>query len=136
MNDDMSVNPYQTYQNNAVNTASPGDLTLMLYNGCLKFIKQAKIAIENKDVETKHMNLVKAQNIITELMVTLNTDYEVGKNMMQMYDYMKRRLIEANTKSDIAILNEVEGYVVEFRDTWKEVIRISRQQKYAVGGQV
>ncbi|KEF40306.1 flagellar biosynthetic protein FliS [Schinkia azotoformans MEV2011] len=132
----MSVNPYQTYQNNAVNTASPGDLTLMLYNGCLKFIKQAKIAIENKDVETKHMNLVKAQNIITELMVTLNTDYEVGKNMMQMYDYMKRRLIEANTKSDIAILNEVEGYVVEFRDTWKEVIRISRQQKYAVGGQV
>lgn len=136
MNDDMSVNPYQTYQNNAVNTASPGDLTLMLYNGCLKFIKQAKIAIENKDVETKHMNLVKAQNIITELMVTLNTDYEVGKNMMQMYDYMKRRLIEANTKSDIAILNEVEGYVAEFRDTWKEVIRISRQQKYAVGGQV
>ncbi|EKN67692.1 flagellar export chaperone FliS [Schinkia azotoformans] len=132
----MSVNPYQTYQNNAVNTASPGDLTLMLYNGCLKFIKQAKIAIENKDVETKHMNLVKAQNIITELMVTLNTDYEVGKNMMQMYDYMKRRLIEANTKSDIAILNEVEGYVAEFRDTWKEVIRISRQQKYAVGGQV
>ena len=136
MNDDMSVNPYQTYQNNAVNTASPGDLTLMLYNGCLKFIKQAKIAIENKDVETKHINLVKAQNIITELMVTLNTDYEVGKNMMQMYDYMKRRLIEANTKSDIEILNEVEGYVVEFRDTWKEVIRISRQQKYAVGGQV
>lgn len=136
MNDDMSVDPYQTYQNNAVNTASPGDLTLMLYNGCLKFIKQAKIAIENKDVETKHINLVKAQNIITELMVTLNTDYEVGKNMMQMYDYMKRRLIEANTKSDIEILNEVEGYVVEFRDTWKEVIRISRQQKYAVGGQV
>lgn len=132
----MATNPYQTYQNNAVNTASPGDLTLMLYNGCLKFIKQGKLAIENNDVETKHINLVKAQNIITELMVTLNTDYEVGKSMMQMYDYMKRRLIEANTKSDVEILNEVEGYVVEFRDTWKEVIHITRQQKYAVGGQV
>jgi flagellar protein FliS len=129
-------NPYQTYQNNAVNTASPGDLTLMLYNGCLKFIKQAKVAIGNKDIETKHINLVKAQNIITELMVTLNTDYEVGKSMMQMYDYMKRRIIEANTNSDVEILNEVEGYVVEFRDTWKEVIRVTRQQKYAVGGQV
>lgn len=133
----MSMNnPYQTYQNNAVNTASPGDLTLMLYNGCLKFIKQGKLAIENKDIETKHINLVKAQNIITELMVTLNTDYEVGKNMMQMYDYMKRRLIEANTNNDVAILNEVEGYVIEFRDTWKEVIRVTRQQKFAVGGQV
>lgn len=132
----MATNPYQTYQNNAVTTASPGDLTLMLYNGCLKFIKQAKLAIDNKDVETKHINLVKAQYIITELMVTLNTDYEVGKSMMQMYDYMKRRLIEANTKSDVEILNEVEGYVVEFRDTWKEVIHITRQQKYAVGGQV
>lgn len=132
----MATNPYQTYQNNAVNTASPGDLTLMLYNGCLKFIKQAKVAIENKDVETKHINLVKAQNIITELMITLDTDYEVGKSMMQMYDYMKRRLIEANTNNDVEILHEVEGYVIEFRDTWKEVIRITRQQKYAVGGQV
>lgn len=133
----MSMNqPYQAYQNNAVNTASPGDLTLMLYNGCLKFIKQAKLAIENKDIESKHINIIKAQNIITEFMVTLNTEYEVGKNMMVMYDYMKHRLIEANTKNDIKILNEVEGYVVEFRDTWKEVIKINRQQKYAVGGQV
>jgi len=102
----------------------------------LKVIKQGKLAIENKDIETKHINLVKAQNIITELMITLNTDIEVGKSMMQMYDYMKRRLIEANTNNDIEILDEVEGYVVEFRDTWKEVIRVTRQQKYAVGGQV
>lgn len=128
--------PYQTYQNNAVNTASPGELTLMLYNGCLKFIKQAKVAIQKKDMESKHMNLVKAQNIVTEFMVTLNTDYEVGKNMMQMYDYIKRRLIEANTQNDIEILDEVEGYVVEFRDTWKEVIQMTRQQKYSVGGKV
>lgn len=133
----MSTNQlYKTYQNNAVNTASPGELTLMLYNGCLKFIHLAKTAIENKDFETKHTNLIKAQNIITELMVTLNMDYEISKNMMAMYDYIKRRLIEANTKNDLDILNEVEDYVVEFRDTWKEVIRITRQQKYTAGGQV
>jgi len=126
----------QAYQNNAVNTASPGELTLMLYNGCLKFIHLAKTAIQNKDFETKHTNLMKAQNIITELMVTLNMDYEISKNMMAMYDYIKHRLIEANMKNDLDILNEVEGYVVEFRDTWKEVIRITRQQKYAAGGQV
>ncbi|ACJ34924.1 flagellar export chaperone FliS [Anoxybacillus flavithermus] len=129
-------NPYQSYQTNAVQTASPGELTLMLYNGCLKFIAQAKKAIEEKDIEARHTNLLKAQKIIQELMVTLNMEYEVAKSMMTMYDYMYRRLVEANIKSDIAILEEVEGYVKEFRDTWKEVIQINRQRQYAQGGHV
>ncbi|WP_339171646.1 flagellar export chaperone FliS [Anoxybacillus sp. FSL W8-1294] len=128
-------NPYQSYQTNAVQTASPGELTLMLYNGCLKFIAQAKKAIEDKDIEARNTNLLKAQKIIQELMVTLNMEYEVAKSMMTMYDYMYRRLVEANIKSDVTILEEVEGYVKEFRDTWKQVIQINRQRQYAQGGQ-
>ncbi|CUA80549.1 MULTISPECIES: flagellar export chaperone FliS [Anoxybacillus] len=130
------MNPYQSYQTNAVQTASPGELTLMLYNGCLKFIAQAKKAIEEKDIEARNTNLLKAQKIIQELMVTLNMEYEVAKSMMTMYDYMYRRLVEANIKSDIAILEEVEGYVKEFRDTWKQVIQLNRQRQYAQGGHV
>lgn len=118
----------QLYKQNSINTASPGELTLQLYNGCLKFIKLAKIAIEQNNIELRNHNLIKAQDIIHELMVTLNMDYEVSKPMMQMYDYIYRRLVEANMKNDIEILNEVEGFVTEFRDTWKEVIRIHRQQ--------
>ncbi|WP_461201893.1 flagellar export chaperone FliS [Anoxybacillus sp. TBDG-1] len=129
-------NPYQSYQTNAVQTASPGELTLMLYNGCLKFIAQAKKAIEDKDIESRNVNLLKAQKIIQELMVTLNMEYEVAKPMMTMYDYMYRRLVEANIKSDMSILEEVEGYVKEFRDTWKQVIQIHRQRQYAQGGHV
>lgn len=129
-------NPYQSYQTNAVQTASPGELTLMLYNGCLKFIAQAKKAIEDKDVEARNTNLLKAQKIIQELMVTLNMEYEVAKSMMTMYDYIYRRLVEANIKSDISILEEVEGYVKEFRDTWKQVIQMNRQRQYAQGGHV
>lgn len=68
------TNPYQSYQQNSVNTASPGELTLMLYNGCLKFINLAKKAIEDKKMEEKNVNLIKAQKIIQELMVTLNMD--------------------------------------------------------------
>jgi flagellar secretion chaperone FliS len=133
----MAVNnPYQSYQNNSVNTASPGELTLMLYNGCLKFINQAKVAIKNKNIEDKNTNLVKAQKIIQELMVTLNMDVAVSENLMQLYDYINQRLIEANVKSDLEILDEVEGYVVEFRDTWKEVIQLERKAKYGAGGQV
>lgn len=128
-------NPYQSYQTNAVQTASPGELTLMLYNGCLKFIAQAKKAIEEKDIEARNTNLLKAQKIIQELMVTLNMEYEVAKSMMTMYDYIYRRLVEANIKSDVTILEEVEGYVKEFRDTWKQVIQINRQRQYAQGGQ-
>lgn len=123
----------QVYKQNSVNTASPGELTLQLYNGCLKFIKHAKKAIEQNNIEERHKNLLKAQDIIHELMVTLNMNYDISKNMMQMYDYIYRRLVEANTKNDIDILNEVEGFVTEFRDTWKEVIKIHRQQ-YAESG--
>ncbi|MCF6138749.1 flagellar export chaperone FliS [Pseudalkalibacillus berkeleyi] len=131
----MSLNAYQTYQQNSVGTASPGELTLMLYNGCLKFLKQAKAGIEAGKVEEKNINLQKAQKIIQELMVTLNTDVAVGKQMMQMYDYMNRRLIDANVKNDVTIIEEVEGITTEFRDTWKEVIQQNRKANYGMGGQ-
>ncbi|WP_096156610.1 flagellar export chaperone FliS [Bacillus sp. FJAT-45066] len=132
----MAVNnPYKAYQNNSVNTASPGELTLMLYNGCLKFLKLAKKGIEEKNIEMKNTNLIKAQKIVQELMVTLNMDVEMSKSLMSMYDYLNRRLMEANVKNDVAIIEEVEGYVVEFRDTWKQVIQTNRQQTYAQGGQ-
>jgi flagellar secretion chaperone FliS len=131
-----TTNPYQAYQNNAISTASPGELTFMLYNGCLKFINLARKAIEEENIEEKNINLQKAQKIINELMVTLNMEYEVAKNMMIMYDYIYRRLIEANIKNDIAILDEVEGFVTEFRDTWKQVIQLNRQRQYAQGGEV
>ncbi|RFU67429.1 flagellar export chaperone FliS [Bacillus sp. V59.32b] len=129
-------NPYQAYQQNSVNTASAGDLTLMLYNGCLKFISQAKIAIAEGSVEKRNTNIQKAQSIIQELMVTLNMDLEVSKQMMTLYDYLLRQLIEANVKNDSNILNEVEDFITEFRDTWKQVIQINRQKQYSQGGSV
>jgi flagellar secretion chaperone FliS len=128
-------NPYESYQQNAVTTKTPGELTLMLYEGCLKFLRKAKLAIEQKDFEEKNINLQKAQNIISELMLTLNTDVEVSDNLMALYDYLKRQIIQANMKNDVAIIEEVEGFVVEFRDTWKQVIQLYRQQQHQTGGQ-
>ncbi|QPQ37264.1 flagellar export chaperone FliS [Lysinibacillus sp. JNUCC-52] len=126
------------YKQNSVTTASPGELTLMLYNGCLKFLNKAKLAIQDKNIQDKNTNLIKAQTIISELMATLNMDIEVSKNMLALYEYMNRRLVEANIQNDISIIEEVEGLVTEFRDTWKEVIRINRQQQFGNGnnGQV
>jgi flagellar secretion chaperone FliS len=126
----------KAYQNNSVQTASPGDLTLMLYNGCLKFIGLARTAIEMKNTEEKNKNLLKAQKIIQELMVTLNMDLEISTSMMQMYDYINRRLIEANIQGDVVILDEVEDYVLDFRNTWKEVIQINRRLQHGEAGRV
>ena len=129
-------NPYQSYQQNSVNTASPGELTLMLYNGCLKFILLGKKAIEAGKIEEKNTNILKAQNIVHELMVTLNMDVAVSKDLMSLYDYMNRRLIDGNLKNDITALEEVEGLVTEFRNTWKEAIQLNRQKQFVQSGQV
>lgn len=129
-------NPYQQYQQNSVMTASPGELTLMLYNGCLKFLGLAKTAINERDFEAKNTNIQKAQNIIRELMVTLNRDLEIAEQFLVLYDYLYERLLQANLANDVAIIEEVEGFISEFRDTWKEVIRLNRQQQYTETGQV
>ncbi|KAF0825134.1 flagellar export chaperone FliS [Cytobacillus firmus] len=120
-------NPYKTYKENTVTQASPAELTLMLYNGALKFIKLAKQGIEEQNIELKNTNIQKTQSIIQELMVTLNTDVEISNNLMRMYDFMFRQLVEANVKNDAKLLDEVEGFLVEFRDTWKEMIQQSRK---------
>ena len=111
-------NAYATYKQNSVTQSSPAELTLMLYNGALKFLKLAKKGIQENNISLKNENIQKTQNIIQELMVTLNMDMEVSHNMMRMYDYMMRQLIQANVKNDLQLLDEVEGYLVEFRDTW------------------
>ncbi|MGG3799037.1 flagellar export chaperone FliS [Metabacillus fastidiosus] len=130
------INPYQTYQDNSVNTATPAELTLMLYNGCIKFIGQAKKAISEKNIEEKHINISKAQNIINELIVTLNMDIDISTEMKRLYDFINQRLIEANIKNELKLLEEAEGFVIEFRDTWKEVIIINRKRQHAQGGLV
>lgn len=121
-------NPAQTYRNNQVTTATPGDLTLMLYNGAIKFIRQAKQAIEEKNVEQAHNYNVRVQDILKELILTLNPKVEISEQFLTMYEYMMERMIEANIKKDTAILDEVEGFFVEFRDTWKEVMKIVKQK--------
>ncbi len=122
-------NPYATYKNQSINTATPEELTLKLYEGCIKFINLAMIGIEEKNIEMSNKNIVKAQNIINELNITMNMEYEISKRIRLIYDYLYRRLVEANIKKDKEILEEVKGFVVEFRDTWKEAMALARKGK-------
>lgn len=120
-------NPYQTYQQNSVVTASPQELTLMLYNGCLKFIKLAKRAMEEGKFEEKNKNLIKAQAIIQEFQITLDRDIEISDGLAQLYEYIHHRLMDANMKNDPAILEDAENQVKELRDTWKQAMVLAKR---------
>lgn len=124
----ITNNAYQQYQQSVVNTSTPQDLTLMLYNGLVKFLKLSIQGIEEKDIEKTNNNLVKSQNIILEFMSTLDTSYEISNSLMSMYDYMNRRLVEANIKKDKAIVKEVLGLAEDFRDTWAQAMKLAKQR--------
>ncbi|MFD2211764.1 flagellar export chaperone FliS [Virgibacillus halophilus] len=132
----MGKNAYETYQMNSVNTASGSELTLMLYNGCIKFIKQSKKDMEAGNHEGKNRNIQKTQNVIQELMLTLNRDIPIAQEMLPLYEYMHHRLTQANLKNEAPILDEVLEYAVEFRDTWKQVILLNRQREFPEGAQI
>ncbi|WP_427138372.1 flagellar export chaperone FliS [Psychrobacillus psychrodurans] len=123
-------NPYAAYKNNSINTSTPGELTLMLYNGCLKFIQQAKNALNNENFQELNTSSQKAQAIISELMVTLDTSYPVSQNMLVLYEFVNSRLIDGNIKKDAKMFEEAAAIITDFRDTWKQVIQINRQKQY------
>lgn len=116
---------YAQYQNNKVMTASPAELTLMLYEGAIKFCNIAISAVENKDIEKAHHNIVKTEKIIDYLRMTLDMKYKVAEDFERVYSYLARRLVEANMSKDQAILEEVNTHLRAMRDTWKEVMRLA-----------
>ena len=119
-------NPYAAYQNSKIMTASPAELTLMLYDGAIKFCNIAVAAIEKNDIEKAHNNIIKVERIINEFQATLDHKYPVAKDFDNVYNYLKRRLFEANVKKDAEILEEVLKHLRTMRDTWKEVMTINQ----------
>ncbi len=114
---------YAQYKNNKVNSASGPELTLMLYDGTIKFLNIARFAIENKDVEKAHTNIIKTEKIIEYLRNTLDMKYAVAQDFENMYSYIARRLVEANISKDKEIVDEINGHMHAIRDNWVEVMR-------------
>ncbi len=121
-------NPYAQYNNSKILTASPAELTLMLYEGAIKFCNIAIMGIEQKDVEKAHNNITKVQRIIDEFRSTLDHKYPVAEDFDRVYVYLLQRLFEANVKKDKEILEEVLTHLRSMRDTWKEVMRLNRER--------
>ena len=121
-------NAYARYNNSKVLTASPAELTLMLYEGAIKFCNIAIIGIEQNDIQKAHTNIRKVEKIIDEFRSTLDRKYAVAEDFDRVYVYLLQRLLEANVKKDKAILEEVNMHLRSMRDNWKEVMRINKEK--------
>lgn len=121
----MAFNAAKLYQNNSVQTASPAKLTLMLYDGAIKFCNIAKDAFEENNIEKINTNVIKAEKIINELRASLDMKYPVSQDFDRMYDYIYRNLVEANVYKDPESLEEALVQIRGMRETWVEVMRLN-----------
>jgi flagellar protein FliS len=122
-------NAAQIYGQNKINTATPAELTLMLYEGAIKFCNKAIDGVRENDLEKVHNNIRKVENIIMEFQATLNHKYAVAKDFDVIYDYVYRKLVQANIDKTEESLEDVLKELRELRDDWKEIMKTAPQMR-------
>ncbi len=114
------LNYYNEYMNNSVMTATPQELILMLYDGCIKFINRAAASIDNMDFEESNMDILKAENIITELRSSLDMSYKISEDLDKLYGFFTDMLVQANISKDKEKLLQILPLIKDLRGTWAE----------------
>ena len=120
------MNPAAAYRNQQIMTASPEQLTLMLYDGAIRFLRASITAIDAKEMEKAHEMNMRTQEIIREFRQTLNMDIELSENWDKLYEFMEYRLMEGNVKKDKAMLQDVLDLLRDMRDTWAEAMKLAK----------
>ena len=123
----MNMLAQQKYQQNSINTATPGELTLMLFKGVVRFINATKKAMEQNKLEEANECNQRAQAIISELMITLKSEYSIANDLLPLYEYMQHQLIQANIKKDPLLLDEVKSYMEELSETWSQAMKLAKK---------
>ncbi len=125
----MAFNPAAAYGANKVNTATPAELTLMLYDGAIKFWNIAMVAAEQKDYEKTNLNIKKSKRIIVELKTTLNHKYEIAKDFDLLYDIIFDMMVKANSTKDLEDMEIVLTELRNVRNSWKEVMQKAKDPR-------
>lgn len=115
---------YEEYQVNQIETANAKQLVIMLYEGAIRFLEEASGNIENfKKYDFVNTKILKAQDIITELMVSLDMDKggEIADNLLSLYVYMKKVLLEANIKKEKAPIDQVLKMLRDLKSAWDQM---------------
>jgi flagellar secretion chaperone FliS len=124
----LLTSPYEKYRQSSIQTSTPAQLVVMLYDGAIRFVRTAMDGLRKHDLEKTNLNLGKAQTIISELMSTLDYTYEISKNLYSMYEYTNFLLVEANIRKDLVKAEEALGYLTELRETWLQASKIATTQ--------
>ncbi len=125
------MNQYvKQYQKSSIETASREQILIMLYDGAIQFLNKAKIAMQNKEIEATHNNLMGAQNIIQEFINSLDREVapQLAENLTSLYEYFIRRLIHANIKREMEPIDEVLKYLKSLKATWEKAILLAQQE--------
>jgi len=130
----MLQSPYQAYQQNSVQTATPGQLVIMLYDGAVRFTKAGLEGIERRQYAMANTNLKKAQAIIHELVAALNPDIPISKELGRIYEYMLHCLIQANVKKDPKLAEEVLQHLQDLREAWRQVMKPGNSTATSIRG--
>jgi flagellar protein FliS len=123
----IQLNPYAKYQEQNTLTASPGELTLMLFDGCIKFLRRAALFLNEKKMENAHNELIRAQDILAELQSSLDMQYELSQGLFDIYEYIRTSAVEINVSKDAEGIPGLVGLLTELRETWQEAVRINRR---------
>lgn len=133
-------NPYakqaEQYKKHQVETATPEEVLIMLYDGAIRFLLTAKKSLAAGELEKAHHNLIKAQNIVLEFMNSLDMEIggEIAINLYRLYEYLHYRLVQANIKKDVGMIDEVLEHLRNLKATWEEAIRIARREREESAG--
>lgn len=121
----MITSPYEKYRQSSVQTSTPAQLVIMLYDGAIRFVRTAMDGLSKQDYEKTSLNFGKAQSIVSELMSTLDYSYEISNNLYSLYEYTNHLLIDANIRKSPEKAEEAIGYLTELRETWLQASKIA-----------
>ncbi|WP_282938803.1 flagellar export chaperone FliS [Paenibacillus sp. RC67] len=114
------------YMETSIQTMTPAQLLIMLYDGAIRFTKKGIDAVKRKNYEEANNSFIRVQEIINELVVSLDRSYEVSDELIRLYDYFLHKMIEANVKKDIDAANEVLGHLLELKETWIQASKLAQ----------
>ncbi len=117
----VMANSYQKYVKHDVMMATPMELVVMLYTGCIKRLRLGQMAIEKKDYEAANSNLQRAQDIVMELMLGLDLQYNIARDLMAIYDFVHGQIIRINSTKDASMIDSIVEIMTGMRDSWVQI---------------
>lgn len=125
-------NASNQYREQSIMTASPGDLVVMLYDGCIKHVKLTRISIQEDEIEKSSYHILKAQDFIDELIKGLDFNYSLSKDLLRLYEFIQYEMIQFNISKDVTKLDGVEYLLTDMKNTWETTVYQFRMQQQTV----